>query len=79
MARDTFAVTTSWQQVASGIVTITIQKQGSGTLFFNETDSDVDANRFTAVSQDQFVQDSAVPTWVRASQDGWEILVDGAL
>jgi len=79
MARSTITVTNSFQQIATGAVTITIKKQGKGILLFNETASDVNANEATGAAEDQFTQNEAKATFVRSPGSGWVLLVDGAL
>ena len=79
MAKATVEVTQVFQQVASGAAIITIATKGSGSLLFNEVASDDDAYRFSAAKEEQFDQSSSVPTFVRATGDGWVVIVDGVL
>jgi hypothetical protein len=79
MARQTVTLTDSWQQVASGKCVITVLDDGNGAIFFNETATDVDALPIRAKNNQQFAQASGVDTFMKASGDGWEILVDGVI
>ena len=79
MAKTTVTVTQTYQQVASGQCVITIKERGEGIIFFNETASDTNAYKLNPVPEDQFQQTSSVQTHVKASGDGWQIIVDGTL
>lgn len=79
MARATVVITQNFQLVASGVVTMTVVKQGKGTLIFNETSTDSNANTETAVAEDQFLQTEVKDTYVRATGDGWTLLIDGTI
>lgn len=79
MARATVTVTNVFQQIGTGPITITVLTQGKGTLLFNETAVDSNANVETAVATDQFSQTEIKNTFVRSAGSGWEILVDGSL
>ena len=78
MARSTVNITNTYQQIATGVATITVHKSGSGTLYLNETATDVNANNFKPDNSDQYIQDEAKNTWVRSDGLGWVLLVDGA-
>jgi len=79
MAKDTITVTTSWVQIATGPVTITVTKRGTGTLWFNESGADANASKYSPDLGEQFVQDDSVDTFVKMSGAGWILLVDGTL
>lgn len=79
MARSTTVITGTFQQIGSGPVTITVLKQGTGSLFFNETASESNANVVTAVAGDQYSQTEIKDTFVKSSGTGWELLTDGSL
>lgn len=81
MARQTFQLTDTYQKIASGIATITIQKRGKGSIFFNETATDADAYHFRPLKiSEQYQQNATEDTFMRSSDPtGWEVLVDGVL
>lgn len=79
MSRATINVTQSWQLISSGAVTITVTKKGAGSLLFNETGTDSNANVTNPSPGDQFGQDEIRDTFVRALGDGYEVLVDGTI
>lgn len=81
MARDTITVTDTWQQIATGAVTITIKSKGTDQILFNEIASDTDALCWGSNLKggNQFTQDQALPTWVRSDGSHWELIVDGVL
>lgn len=79
MARDTITPTTSWEQIATGQLTITVTKQGTGNLMFNETAADLDANEMHPELGEQIIQTEAKATYVKTLGADWELLVDGAL
>lgn len=79
MARATIEVTKFWQKIASGGVLVTVDKRGVGTLMFNESATDVNASRSSPAPGDQFNQTESKETYVRATDLGWIVLVDGAL
>lgn len=81
MARATITVTNVFQQIATGAVTITVLNQGKGSVIFNETASDTNANVVTGVAGDQFAQTEALATFVRTTGPTGvlRLLVDGAL
>lgn len=79
MAKVEVVVTQTFAQVASGAAVITVTKKGPGAISFNESASDVAAYTVNAKVNEQFSQTEAVATWVKATGDGWEIIVDGAL
>ena len=79
MARTKVTVTTSWQLISSTETIIQISKApGSvGQLFFNTSASDTAALGFTPQDLGEFIiQNSVETTYVKAAQDGWEIIVD---
>lgn len=80
MARTEITTTTNWQQIAEGVALITILKKGSGTLFLNESATELDANRLCGEikANDQFQQFSEVETHVKHSGGGtpWILLID---
>ena len=78
MAKARVVVTQSYQTVATGRVVITIDVKGDGTLFF-ETGNDTTAYKTILGPGKQFQQTSSVDTQVKASGDGWEIIVDDTL
>lgn len=78
--RATIDVTQVWQQIATGTVAVSVVQVGVGTLYFNQTASDTDQLPITnALINEQFTQNETVPTFVRASGDGWKVLADGVL
>ena len=79
MSRATTVVTQSWQQIASGPVTITVTKHGKGSLLFNETGADSNANVTHPRPNHQFGQDEIRDTYIRTMGSGWEVLVDGTI
>lgn len=80
MARATFnLVKDTWTQVATGACVVTVIAGSKGIISFNESGSDVNALKDDAFRGDQFLQNEAVATWVKASEDGWSVLVDGVL
>ena len=83
MAKATITPTDTYgSAVASGECVITILTPGNGTLFINETATDVNANRYGAdlKANHQLTQNSAVDTFIRSSGDkDWEILIDGVI
>lgn len=79
MARDTITVTNVFQQIAVGVVAVTVTKEGAGTLIFNEVSSDTNANLSHPKKNEQFRQDETKDTFVRSDGTGWVILVDGVL
>ncbi len=79
MAKARISVTQSWVQVATGAVVVTIDAIGDGVLFMNETASDATAYRSSDGVGAQFQQSEAVTTYVRATGDGWAVIVDGVL
>jgi hypothetical protein len=79
MAKSVISVTQSFQKVATGQCIITVCQRGDGYLVFNETASDTAAYNIASSYDDQFEQMSAVDTYVKATGDGWEIIVDGIL
>ncbi len=72
-------VTNAWEQIATGAVTITVDKQGDGTLRLNETATDVDALNSSPLPGEQFIQNEAKATFARSDGNGWELRLDGAL
>jgi len=79
MARATTAITDIFQQIGSGPVTITVLNQGTGSLFFNETAVESNANVVTGVAGDQYSQTEIKDTYVKSSGEGWVLLTDGSL
>lgn len=79
MPRATFNVTKDWQQVASAGATATIVRRGTGTLFFNEAATDVNALGFLEPVGGQFVETESLPMFVRSNGENWIITVSGVL
>jgi hypothetical protein len=80
MARATFnLVKDVWTEVATGECVVTILSAPSGNIAFNESASDTNQLKVATSYGKQFMQNQALPTFVKASEDGWIILVDGAL
>lgn len=79
MARNNFTSSTEWQEIATGAALLTILKRGRGTLFVNETETEVDANRLGSEVEvnDQYQQFSPVCTFIKHGAGGtpWNILV----
>ena len=81
MAKAEVTVTQNWQQIATGVVTVTIlekSKEG-GAVLLNEIASDVAAYRDYPEPGKQFVQNQALATFIRAQHNGWRVIVDGDL
>lgn len=79
MSLNTVNVTNTYVQVATGIVTITIEQAGRGNLMFNEIGSDVNALGTNPKAGEQFLQTEAKATFVRSDGAGWVLRLDGAL
>ena len=79
MAKDTVTLTQTYQQVAVGAVSISIVKLGTGSVFFNEIASDVNANVYLPTLESQFVQNESKNTFARTNGQDWAILLDGVL
>ena len=79
MAKSTIEITQSYQQIATGPVIITVLRRGKGSLLFNDTPSDVNALTDRASITQQFTEDENRLTFVRATGDGWKVIVDGVL
>lgn len=81
MAKLEVTVTTGWQQIATGVATITILERApvGGRILINESGVDLAANVISPSVGDQFIQNQDVPSFIRADNDGWRVLVDGAL
>lgn len=79
MAKAITTVTQAWQQIATGPAIFTIDKRGTGSILFNETEDDATAYRDAALPGDQFEQGDIKITKVRATGDGWKVLADGVL
>ncbi len=79
MSKNTINVTSSYQQIASGAVVITVKTAGKGVLLFDENQNDSTAYRSSAPVGEQFSQSQTVPTFIRATGDGWVVIVDGVL
>lgn len=80
MARATTIVTNSFQQIASGSAVITVKTKGRGSLIFNETATESNANFEHPEAGAQFLQNQAGKTlFVKAAQAdaGWVVLTDG--
>ena len=72
-------ITTSYQQVATGAMVLTISKKGAGVLYINETAVDDTAYKTADLAGEQFQQTEALATHIRATGTGWEVIVDGVL
>jgi hypothetical protein len=79
MAKAVYTVTTNWQQIATGPVVLTIKAEGDGVIMFDEAQDDATAYVSSADVGDQFEQAAAVPTYVKATGDGWKVIADGTL
>jgi len=79
MSKALISVTQSWQEAAIGAAIFTVEEEGSGVLYFNETEDDSTAYKIIGKSGEQFEQTAAVSTNVRATGDGWKIIADGGL
>lgn len=80
MSRARVVVTQAWQQISSGAVVITVDiSRQKGAIYFNESADDNTAVRVYPLATEQFVQTETLPTFVRADELGFEIIVDGAL
>jgi hypothetical protein len=76
MARTLYNVTTSWQQIATGICTITIQKYVPGTILFDEASNDATALKNNGPSMSQIVQNEDKPTFMKGLVSGSTVVVD---
>ena len=79
MAVNTVIVTDTYQQIATGAVTLTVQVKGTGSLLINETASDTDALEVNPEVNEQLLQNEAKATFVRSDGDGWVLHLDGTL
>lgn len=81
MAVDTVTVTNVYQQIAVGVVTVTVARKGSGSLFFNETASDTAAFTSNPPKNEQYSQTENKATFVRSDGTGtaWILRLDGVL
>jgi hypothetical protein len=80
MARARIVVDRNWQQIAIGRAVFSVLEVSTGSLLFNEIADDVTANQIpNPAFADQFQQSDDLPTFVRATKDGWVLLADGAL
>lgn len=77
MAKTKYTVTTAWAQVATGAAIFTVEVEGDGALYFNESETDDTAYKSVPSAGDQFEQTAALPTYVRATGTGWAIVADG--
>lgn len=73
------SITPTYQQVATGAMVLTISKKGSGVLYIDEASNDATAYATADTAGEQFQQTEALPTFIRATGTGWEVVVDGAL
>jgi len=78
MAKSVKIITTSFVQIAAGAAVFTIKKIGEGNIFFDEA-----SNEATAVVKSgqsalnkQINQSEAKPTFCKADNDGFEVIVD---
>jgi hypothetical protein len=82
MTVSTVDVTDTWQQIATGVCTITIISTGNKRLLFNEIASDTGLYPTSPQGiEAQYRQDENKPTFVRSTSDGdevWSIRVDEA-
>ncbi len=79
MAKARIPITQSYQTVATGVAIFTIDEVGDGAIFFDTTGDDSTAYKVTALINEQFSENAVQDTQVRASGDGWVIIVDGTL
>jgi len=79
MAKTRVIVSQTFEQIATGAVVVTVDKQGDGALLFNETATEDTAYKSHPEISEQFQQTEAVTTFVRATGDGWELIADGVL
>lgn len=80
MPVDTKIVTTDWQEIANGPLTITVQKKGAGPLFFSTTGSDNDPFiGYNLQPGRQLIETEARSTYVKAGGAGYELYCDGAV
>lgn len=82
MARTVKNITEAYQSVSTGVAVFSFKKKGKGTLFINTVNTDDDtAEAFSSDGNErQSQQESAVETFIRASDpgEGWEVIVDEA-
>ena len=79
MSRTRVTVTTSWQEVnASTACVVTIDRVAKkGGIFFNDSSGAADTQLALYPKPNwQIEQDEDKPLFVRADEDGWEIVVD---
>lgn len=79
MAKSRIELTGSYAEIATGEVTITIDTEGEGTVFFDEASNDVTAYKSHPSAGEQFVQNEAKSTFAKATGSGWFVVVDGVL
>lgn len=79
MAVSTVTVTDTYQQIATGAVTLTVKVKGAGSLLLNETATDTDAFEVNPDVNEQILQNEAKSTFVRSDGDGWVLHLDGTL
>lgn len=79
MAKDNIDITQIWALVADGPVIVTIDKVGNGAIFFDQNQDEDTAYKATPQPGEQFEQTEFLPTYVKATGDGWKIIVDGTL
>lgn len=67
MAKATVQLTNTWQQIGTGVVTITVSEivGNNRRIAFNESATDTDALRFVPQITDQFRQTEAKATWAK--------------
>ncbi len=78
MSKIRTEVTQAWQQIATGPAVFTIAADGEGAIIFNESEDDATAYTGTPGNNAQFEQNAEVPTYVRATGNGWAVVTDGA-
>lgn len=78
MAKSVKIITTSFVQIAAGAAVMTIKKVGKGNILFDEASNEDTAlvkNGQSALNK-QIHQSEAKPTFCKADNDGFEVIVD---
>lgn len=73
----------TWEQIASGVATFTVEVVGTGTFFINDSAIDENAITFTTRFGKQFKEDEERTTFIKvvsgSDSSKYKIVVDGAI